>query len=238
MVLGITLYYSKKAVEAAIDAARSASAGVRIAGQELETATDSFNQTISEMKIQSAAMQATAQAAIDSIEVAKGGIDASIESSRNDIRAWVGPVSFEPVQWVNRNKVAEPPTGGQYPAFIVNVQNTGKSIARKYKCIVRTKVQNRELPFEPDHGPVEGILSESVIYPNMMVKNGTITEFQQGPFSAEVIAGINRGDILVYFYGHSTYEDIFGRQHMSNFCFLLNQDLKNLTAYHSHNEAD
>jgi hypothetical protein len=164
----------------------------------------------------------------------KAALDAGIEASRNDQRAWVGPTSFALPECVQDNRpvfIAE----GCEGRFGANVVNAGKTIARKYTARVEAAIWPADAPFIPFYEEV-GAQSTSVIFPGMSVTNYS-GGLMKG-FNAAQVDGVKRGSVMVYFFGKLTYQDIFGKSHQTTFCVYVARDLRGLTGCSYYNEAD
>ena len=157
-----------------------------------------------------------AKAMEDSVTQAKRGLDASIDISRNDQRAWVGITGI-----FIRTFVA-----GQKSDFNIPLQNSGKTAAvegrtRSFVHVsdapidVAAFVATRRDPFQ----------SRMTIFPNIADVN--ITLVSPLPWSDADVTAIKNGRKFLYVLGEIKYKDVFDRSHRTFFCGMYAMDTPN-----------
>jgi hypothetical protein len=168
-----------------------------------------------------------AKAMEDSVAQAKRGLDASIETSRIDQRAWVGPtgnvsLNLKPNEQVKFRIFLT--NRGKTPALHLHSDMTGKSI------LTKTPITFTYPPFAPD-----ALISESAVQPGeqflMDSVGNPILEQSQ-------IDAIKRGEVTLYIYGKLLYQDIFGEKHHTTFCYVIDRNLTDAKHCHQYNYAD
>lgn len=170
-------------------------------------------------------------------------LNASIEASRNDQRAWIGVVSIsgadfpETIRGVNGRVYLRE---GETVRFGASIQNSGKSIGRNVIVCVTFDVLPENIRFTPractaEQQPV------SVLQPGGL----PVTVWTEGRpigmrLTHEQIEALRHGDTRCYLYGWITYEDASGRPHMYRFASLLSADLTAFGSYggREFNDAD
>jgi voltage-gated potassium channel Kch len=151
-----------------------------------------------------------------------------------DQRAWVGPVEMVEPQ------IRE----GHTLVFEIIVTNSGKTLARKVSTNVMTKsfpVGARFIPEYPvgkGRQPHEG--GAIVVFPGMKV---SLTTPPIETLTKEAIEALRTNRIVLYIFGKITYEDVFGKSHLTTFCYFLRPEigrpqLATISACKTYNEAD
>jgi hypothetical protein len=183
-----------------------------------EIATKQTERMIEEAGRISAAIQ-------DTIRQSKAALDASIESSRTDQRAWVGAccVIGPPVDESGKRrpfmKAGEPIT-----AIGVQIKNTGRSPALYVQSRVESSALSKNTSFKAEYQHTKGMTpSPVVIQPGVEVfvnlANNTVP-------NEDSIKALSTGAFVYYIYGIINYEDVFRRAHQTTFCFFMRRDLR------------
>jgi hypothetical protein len=130
---------------------------------------------------------------------------------------------------------------GAKPIGVVANRNSGQTPAYHVRAIsgiaiARFPLEDNEIPsIAPDKSP------ETVLNPTNEYDVGENKEFDQEIRPADVDA-VRDGKIdRIYVYGTVFYQDAFGTEHYSNFCFGLYGQGKELTTWEycpTHNDAD
>jgi hypothetical protein len=149
----------------------------------------------------------------------------SIESSRLDQRAWVGPVDIV----VSKLELGSP------MELKVIIENSGKTPALNTTIFVRAKTLMKESDFIAAYETTDKNRSNYVIQPG--VKTHVILDMQEKIIQSHVDI-LKSGDEILYVYGKLSYDDIFNRSHETTFCSYLATDLKSITACRTNNMAD
>jgi len=121
----------------------------------------------------------------------------------------------------------------------VELVNTGKTIANHVGgCVKWSFIESDE-----QLAPLKCTMPNeafTVIYPGMEVSKWSETP-PSSPFKSitpEMLLRLRIGRNRLYFAGHITYQDIFGREHFSDFCMLMEKSLLSFVAYGPYNTAD
>ena len=151
-------------------------------------------------------------------------LDASIEQTRLDQRAWVGPI-----------ETIVPPIGStdHYGVLIVN---TGKTPARKVFARISTKYIPTRSTFTATYIRNVGQPSISVLQPNMRLQVMSLAYPQL--INAREQAGIVSGDSTLYMYGIITYEDIFKKTRKTTFCLRMTRQMNRFEGCDTYNDAN
>ena len=164
----------------------------------------------------------------ESLKQSKAALDASIESSRTDLRAWVGVVGVVAVQQ------------GQNTRFDVTYANTGKTpaiITFQQASLYPSKAY--PLPNEFDQ---QIKLDKSQISRGMLFSNATGTMMQTvTPEMLKGFFGDYTGVKYIFLDGVIEYEDVFGKKHHTAFCYFHsshNQNDERLYMAPNRNSAD
>ncbi len=199
--------------------------------KDMSEAADKIRQAAENMVTQDQRIADNAEKGLQaSSKQSKAALDASIASSRQDERAWLGAGD-------ETYTIAE---SGPIESS-VSVANTGKSPALDIICRItgRTKVR-------------DSVLVESdIVYPPEMpiLKEGTIFPSQHFPLKAggppldpalqkTWFDGIQSGAIVQYFFGEIRYKDTFGRDHWTHFCTRFIPSSKSGTPCPIYNDTD
>jgi hypothetical protein len=209
----IGLYQTGAAIRASEAAERSA----KVASDSLDSNEDSFWKTWIEMKAQSRAMDRNANAAERGIARSKDALDASIEASRLDQRAWIS------LGFIGTNP--ETFHVGDKPYINVSLKNTGKTPAKHLSTlVVMTRIEKDEEPtFSYD-----GI--EAVPYGVLPPGGNTFTSLdilkdkttgERVALTAPLLNSLVSQGVLIVVHGKVSYEDIFTKHHWLTFCYAL-----------------
>jgi hypothetical protein len=173
-----------------------------------------------------------AKAMEDSVKKSGDALNASIEASRTDQRAWVGVKSINVgTLEAEKNLVAE-----------VALNNSGKSLANKVQGYATLAVSDsrtlREFP-EPPREPVESV---AIYWPGMDLKiyaSGTAkTPLHRFAFTKSGLENISAKRSFLFVYGTYNYVDIFDRPHTTRFCARYSPDSKLFEFCANYNYAD
>lgn len=206
-----------------------------------QTAKEQYNlmkQTAKENSDQTdkiiAEAKSIATAARDSLEQSKRALDASIEVSRSDQRAWVGMTEVAP-EW--RDADGKPlfiKEGAHYHVG-VTIVNSGRTPALK----VRSKMRLWSFPannkFVPDYGNVTA-QSVGVLPPQGKFIITSLPSLKI--INTSDIASLKNGSQILYLYGQIEYEDIFGIQHRTTYCSTLAPTLDSFLVHSTYNDAN
>jgi len=155
-------------------------------------------------------------------------LDRTIEMSRNDQRAWVGPL---------KASLPDIKKGSTAP-ITVTIRNSGKSPALGLEFAGSCVAQPSDKPFAPTYGPSREPLpaSRAVLPPDTEL---TVPLCTPAPLTEEEVKGIiESGKTAVYAYGKITYKDVFRRPHHTTFAYLLNPSHSGWRALNAYNEMD
>jgi hypothetical protein len=163
----------------------------------------------------------------NSVAQAKTGLDASIEASRIDQRAWVGPtgeVILDIKPW-------------KQPQITTVVSNTGKTPALHVRALIVGKIglKGTAMMFDYAKLPSGQNRSDTTLQPGTHI---TLYPENTPVFSPTQIETIKRGDIVVYVHGKITYQDVFGKEHHTTFCSIVDRNLTDAEDCPQYNHAD
>jgi hypothetical protein len=121
----------------------------------------------------------------------------------------------------------------------VTVINSGKTPALNFKVLMSVRELPKDVEFSPLYRPLNSGVKETiaVILPNQTMKLGSMA--RDPGYPREVVTAIKNGTVIVYFYGHLTYEDVSKRPLTTKFCAYLNRtDLTTFLGCDTYNDAD
>lgn len=174
-----------------------------------------------------AADERLAKAMEDSVAQAKSSLDASIEISRNDERAWLGITRME-VRSLQPGRIE----------VNIPLQNSGKTAAVDVRT--RSFVHLSDAPVDvpafaaSSHEPFK---SRMTILPN--ITNANITIARPRPITEADITAIKNGGKFMYAFGEIRYKDVFEREHHTFFCGIYSPLTPNNLQYcNVYNGAD
>lgn len=169
------------------------------------------------------------------IAQAKEAMNASLANAQNDQRAWVGPIEVVGANFRDDNNTPVfLKEGERFPVLGVWITNSGRSIARAFRSIVKADL--RRTPFVADYGAPKAAGSISVIQPGAraMIKCGT----WDYKISARDIEEIRNGTVRLYLFGEMTYDDIWNRPHFTRFCVYLDTTMTAFLNCDTYNDAN
>jgi hypothetical protein len=175
-----------------------------------------------------------ASAAKENLEQSKQAIDASIEISRRDQRAWVGITEIIPPWRDPANNPLYIKEGSNFGAS-VTIINSGKTPALNIRSKIRLMAFPRNHKFAPDYGNVQG-QSVGVLQPQGKFKATSLPSYQ--PVNASDITSLKNSAMILYLYGEIQYEDIFKISHRTTYCSFLAQTLDSFVVNSTYNDAN
>jgi hypothetical protein len=206
----------REATDAAKTSADAANRAATTAERTFNQNKDFADSTLGEMKKQSTAMQGAAAAAKAQAVVSQRALDATIESSRLEQRAWVSAnVSMPEIE-------LDKPTIGT-----VSVINSGKTFAYKTVITINASFASHELTtFEESKKelPVLAPKSVALLAPNLPYQ-ATITVPAAEIRRMKQYLGINA---FTYIWGDITYYDVFRQPHLTQFCGYRSEDSRSI----------
>src|ERR1035438_24270 len=137
-------------------------------------------------------------------------LDASIEASRTDQRAWVGVI-----------EVASPPELRQGTVLnsTVTISNQGKTPA--YNVIQRAgfRIIKNGDQFDPEREvAASSPQTQGIIMPSGKRELSICT---LGAIGSQRADELNSGEYRLFLFGKITYDDAFGRHHQTRFCMVM-----------------
>ena len=190
-----------------------------------------ISDAVTKLQTQAEKMEA---ARVTAEEDSRRALDAAVNNSHQEQRAWVGAQSAN---------ITDPIETGKRIRFQVSFSNSGKTPARDMTSIAISSAFPTYAPFVPVYPPVFGIKSHSVVQPGAgyLIANDGHTGGLTGPeetFSLLDFEEVKMRKKIVYLYGKVEYSDVFHVQHESTFCFFLESDLKTLRNCETYNDAN
>jgi hypothetical protein len=143
---------------------------------------------------------------------AKDALAATVEMARNEQRAWVGPTLWQPVNIAEKSDLQA----------TVGLTNSGKTpalnVVVNHRYVPVRKGEELNPSHDPDRIPLdEAKLTHSVIQPGALQREiGVFDDLPNGA-SADMVAKLKSGDVILYIYGRISYKDCFGRSHKTTF---------------------
>jgi hypothetical protein len=159
--------------------------------------------------------------------VAQAGkaLNATIDQSHLDQRAWVGADKINQFNFVAG------------PGFAVpfDVVNTGKTPALHLRSYTALKSLEKNTPFKPTYPePRPPKASLTVLQPQMHMTLYTLPT----DVSAKQFGDIQNGRGILYIYGRITYDDIFSKNHLTTFCVMYWAGLTGPISCDTYNDAN
>ncbi|OFW42399.1 MAG: hypothetical protein A3J28_14660 [Acidobacteria bacterium RIFCSPLOWO2_12_FULL_60_22] len=228
IITGFYTHYASQQVEKMKDAVKISGDAVQIAKDTFKTGNESAANTLTEMKAQSKAMQDAASAAQSQAEASKRALDASIEASRNDQRAWVG------IRNVIKPTPAQLADEGTFE-FGVNVYNVGKSPAFGLKMQLGSGDVLSGVKFEPFYNLITHTEPESAA---IIPPDGYVVMSIALPMDRQRIERLKNRIRVFYLFGRMEYQDTAKRVHHTTFCLWLRPDLASFAVCETYNTAD
>jgi hypothetical protein len=172
------------------------------------------------------AAERAAAAAEKQLTLAQQSLGATIDSFHQDQRAWVGTIGTEVLKDKDGNLIG----------FRVEITNSGKTPALEMNSIATTAFGPTLFHFVPQYPkepstPIESIKSRAVLQPGakfFIISNSK----PQDPRSFQ------SGESIFYFFGRIYYKDVFKRNHLTTFCFVLRPNLSDMDSCDQYNFAD
>lgn len=160
-----------------------------------------------------------------SVKQSQAALQASIDASRNDQRAWVGVEGFDGKAEIDKRLI-----------ITVALKNTGKTPA------INLTVSENATPVDAGKEPplidIPVEHSQGMLFPNQLytVPLNVTSRRTQG-LDAHDYQLITSGAVVIYAYGTITYSDVFGRKHWTKFCSYLAPG-GGFNVCKTHNETD
>jgi hypothetical protein len=170
-----------------------------------------------------AANERVAAAMEKSAKKSEEALNANIEASRTDQRAWVG---FEDVRVTAQIGIPS--------RFSFNLKNTGKTPALHASLQYYIKNLNRGEKLQFTYKGITTEPTRGLIPPNATV---FVNLTNAAPDAAEMNR-IRVEEKRVYSYGRVNYADIFGRPHWTTFCTYMARDGSAMTYCPEYNNTD
>jgi hypothetical protein len=194
--------------------------------------------TAKSVEISAAAAEAAKRGAIASesqVKATQESIQATVNSFQLDQRAWLG---------ANKIGLVDSIDLGSTIKGLIELTNTGKTPAKKVRTLGAIEVLAKGVvpipKYQVDHTDQT---SYSVIQPGMSmtittpaIKGASGEEF--GTTNQTDLDDLKSGRFIIYIFGEITYEDVFGRPHITKFCGFVNRNLQTVRACQTYNDAD
>jgi hypothetical protein len=192
---------------ATMDAADAALQAVRVARDARDDNDISGGDTVIQMKAQGRAMRRSAEATQQTVTQSQRALDASIEASRNDQRAWLAIVDMHIVK--------EPVVGEKFRVTYA-VANTGKTPATDSTTKNQLFFEYTE-PLRPDWMAIPGA-GQAVLFPSTTSRNIPF-ELDAPRITQGVVEAYTKTLTKVFLRTRADYRDVFGKAHWSEVCF-------------------
>jgi hypothetical protein len=159
-----------------------------------------------------------------------------------DQRAWVGPSQLNTVVYKEgkRKSLIEGPVmkGGCVFSAEIKLINSGKTPALKLRSYMIAKNLKKGEKLTITKPEEDKWLKESnwVLQPNTTYKID-MTSANMIPSQSDIIS-FETGDKVFHLVGMAEYNDIFGNNHFTRFCYYLLPDLSGFTCCPYYNETD
>ena len=201
-----------KTANAAMESADAAKAAVKVAEETL--------------KINKEGMEAN-------LNQSKSALQASIEMARRDQRAWMGPREVTPSDFKEDSRSVYVKEGEKIKIGVV-VANSGKTPARKFRCLTGIRILPATAPFVPYYSKTAIPESVGIIQPGA---RAILPLASFAPLTKGTVDAIKNNQVILYAYGMISYEDIFGVPHKTTFCMSLEKDLSSFIGCDTYEEA-
>lgn len=178
------------------------------------------------------ASKAQARAAASQAEATRQSIQTTVSSFQLDQRAWVG---------FNYSKIT--PLSKESPVTAeVGIINAGKTNAVDAKIALHIAARNELLKILPHNTFQEPEKSTATLFPQQQIASLVILKDLKGKVQYPTdtdISDFNAGKLFVYVWAEINYRDVFGVQHVTEFCnyFTGGRDPRG-TACEMHNSAN
>ena len=140
----------------------------------------------------------------------KAALDASIASSRVDLRAWLGPSG-------TTFKVQV----GIVPQISTMITNTGRTPAFRVRTQVVSHAFRSDEQFVASY-PTGRVDSDTTVFPGVHI---TTSAIPLPVTTQDAMNMLTTGERRLFFYGYVLYDDAFGSPRYSHFCEVLDRDL-------------
>jgi uncharacterized repeat protein (TIGR01451 family) len=207
----------------------------------IDDAADSFSRSANgiNQRMSDAVTQLTTQAAamdksrVSSENQSTKALQAAIDNSHRDERAWVGI-----------SRIQTDPTvvqAGKTFVYLLDLSNTGRTPAKNVHGFMLTD------PQLPGHLPdfsysTDAPFKAGTILPSTSIstvmKLGIRNPMGGAELTPKAIERFAAGDIDLFVHGIVYYEDIFHAQHWTSFCFKVARDFAKYDACATHNDTD
>jgi hypothetical protein len=182
------------------------------------------------------AAESAAITAGKALDQSKKVLDANINATQLDQRAWVGVIDVKPAPFGDTaNKPVYLKEG--FPAiFEIVITNSGKTPALKVKTLMCVKPLLPKAKISPACNRRE-IPKQSVD----VIQPGEHLIMSTPPskvLNASHIDFIKNGKTIIYLFGIITYQDIFRKKHQTTFCKFLLPSLSSIASCETYNEAN
>jgi Sec-independent protein translocase protein TatA len=199
-----------------------------LTGDAVQVARDTLTETQNSNARQAVLSEQTRKdasaAAKSSSDESAASLQATIQNFHADQRAWIGasPSTFDL-------------SDGKPLAVIVSLTDTGKTPGLNLSSQVHwiDLPEDREFTLaDVNYQKIEPILS-GTIFPNQIVPVKAATFVSVGSFD-----DFRNGIMILYVYGRTEYQDIYGANHWTEFCYVVSPDLKTGTLCKIYNATD
>jgi hypothetical protein len=189
-----------------------------------------YSDQLEQMKKATKATRRAADAAKISSDAAKQSVTLARQNARVDQRAWVAVAG-----------IAGIPTTGQILKISVGVRNTGKTFAKNVTMhqVAETipKGQEPNFDWEENEAMFPDLVSKFIIAPtDVYVIDNYLRPYRK--LEPSEIESINSGDTLIFVHGKITYDDVFGCNHWTTYCYFFNRANNGYSPYEKHNTPD
>jgi hypothetical protein len=181
-----------------------------------------------------AADERIAGAMEEAIRQTNNALNTTVEQFRLDQRAWLGVTRYNSsTASGNESPYIEP---DKEVRFIAQFTNSGKTPAKT----TETDIAFQFLPKGVSPKPTFGQPNPSRTRSTLVVQPGATHFIQSLPtkFSAPQIEAARQQQLILYVYGRILYQDVFDKQHSTEFCAYIDPRLIAFESCASYNNAD
>lgn len=179
-------------------------------------------------------VQQSRTAIAESERQSRAALNASIEVSRNDLRAWLGPRAFNS-KFTDGGKTVYIKTG-EKSIFEVELTNTGRTPAVAVQFSIGDAMVPAASAFGPFYTtPDNPERADGVSLPQQVQ---FLTTSGDHVFTQPEVDAVKSGVARVYIWGLVTYKDVFGREHKTTFCSFVNRSLDAVLVCPTYNTAN
>jgi len=203
-----------------------------------QTSTDQANRVIENMNWLAKSMDWTLKQSRAAIEASEkqsmAALDASVNTSRNDQRAWIGVTGVAGPRLKDSTGREVYLIENRPVHFEATALNTGKSPAFSTHTLTSFHILPATTAFSPIYA-VRDKKGTVVVQPQM-----ELTLFDKGKEipSREIIAALKDAGYILYFYGIINYADQFKRSHETKWCMFIVPTLDNFLPCTTYNDAN